>query len=653
MCAESVIEGKEINLNSIYYPIVGPVEPLPANVYPEKIVTGDTTRDSDPNLSSMIFSDFRGGTGLDVMEGFQTNRCWESSLYLRKAREITLAPLWTETTDENIMDGFPILIAHQRNDGTIMTVWGDDLWMYKPASDQYVDTTRNTGDDGGTFDLIVYWDAANEIEYIIVSKGTGYDYRDTSGTDTAAFTSSTQDADRFVLWDDRLWGISYQDSRSFWYAFVPGTETVLSKPPADFDFLRAIWVGPLVSGETAIHVLTFYGLWVYDAANDRWIDLQIFAQSEIRAGQIGLLYEVSDIAATWRFKHYIAAGSDLIVYDPFGQTVRIEGPGQPDGFSPFHRGEHITAIIPTARTLFLMTGTSATGSGASTGHIYAYDERGWYQVFEPLPLGLGTDHMPIAATVFRGGNLFRLYVMFADGAGSSAVHAIQYIDLPIDYGHPKDDSTFNYAAAGVLKTPWFHADQVDVDKLAVRLKVETSDTSTSGTVESVKIEYAIDYDEGSSDANYLTLGNSTFTDGLIDTDDTGVTVTTFVFPLDTVDLTVAPVGKVFKAIRFKVSLARGGTTTNSPRLISMTLEYRKKLTYKRSYRMIIDMSKFYKGLEVGDLRSAFNTVEQLETLAEFTFRENDSMYVDVYREAGQQETGFTQKGLVAIKVVEA
>ena len=98
---------------------------------------------------------------------------------------------------------------------------------------------------------------------------------------------------------------------------------------------------------------------------------------------------------------------------------------------------------------------------------------------------------------------------------------------------------------------------------------------------------------------------------------------------------------------------RGGTTDKGPRLIYRTLEYRKKLTYKRGYRMMLDLNKEYKAKSTVDLRKAFQTAEQSQTLVEFTFRENDSIYVDVYREAGEQFTGFTQGGRVAIRVLEA
>jgi hypothetical protein len=190
--------------------------------------------------------------------------------------------------------------------------------------------------------------------------------------------------------------------------------------------------------------------------------------------------------------------------------------------------------------------------------------------------------------------------------------------------------------------------------------VETSDTSTSGTVETVKIEYAIDYDEGSSDANYLTLANSTFTDGLIDTDDTGTTITTFVFPRETSDITVAPVGKTFKAIRFKVSLARGATTTNSPRLISMSLEYRKKLDELEGFEMNLDLSDISPdGRQSVEQRADLVAVRQSSTLVEFTYREDTNSgdprnyYVDLTGYQAIEDSGNEESGIVLVTLEEA
>ena len=268
-----------------------------------------------------------------------------------------------------------------------------------------------------------------------------------------------------------------------------------------------------------------------------------------------------------------------------------------------------------------------------------------------MPIQGGTGDGLVSAAYDK----YRLYIGSENGSGHGRM---AYIDLPQFVLNPKNTTTSEYAVSGELKTPWFHADQVDVDKLAVRLKVETADTSTSGTVESVKIEYAVDYLEtvSSADDQYLTLANSTFTDGLIDTDTTGVTQTIFEFPKNTADVSVAPIGKAFRAIRFKVSLARGGTATKSPRLISMTMEYRKKYERKEGYQFIIDLRDRYKGKTAAGMRSTLQTLAQSNTLSEFTFRDDAggtrNYYVDVRIPSGEETTGHLEDGQTLVEVKE-
>ena len=75
-----VVSENEVSINGVFFPIIGPVVEIPQNVYSQKQVFGDYTRDSNPRLSSITFSDFTGGIGLDTMQGFDTNRCWSTIL---------------------------------------------------------------------------------------------------------------------------------------------------------------------------------------------------------------------------------------------------------------------------------------------------------------------------------------------------------------------------------------------------------------------------------------------------------------------------------------------------------------------------------------------------------------------------------------------
>jgi len=119
---------------------------------------------------------------------------------------------------------------------------------------------------------------------------------------------------------------------------------------------------------------------------------------------------------------------------------------------------------------------------------------------------------------------------------------------------------------------------------------------------------------------------------------------------------------VFRSIRFKVSLARGGTTTLSPVLVSLTLEHRKKLDHKQGFRVQLDLRGGqrlfpYKGRTVNELRRDLLTILQSSTLLEFTFRDDSggtrNYFVDTFLQQNLEETGFNEAGVAVLELLEA
>lgn len=621
----------EVVINGIYFPIIGQVQEFPQNIFPPKRVDGDYTRDSNPRLSSITFSDFRGGIGLDIMQGNETNRFFSSSLNTGFKRSMTLAPLVVQTQDATTLT---VAFIGEYSD-VIYAAWGNDVWTYDNGLDNWSDTLHDLGTStttvrGGINVLL------SGTQYLIIASGSnGYSYWNNSSWQTSAKSTVA-----FADWDNRLWGISL--SGQLWYAFVPGTETddaqILSNASASkSQFVWRLFTGPDAAGENILYASTVDGLYAHDAANASWVKTDVPSPRHVYNGRG---------AGTWNGRIYFSQGLTLLEYDPrsgFGRNIGLD---LADGLPPEHES-YIANLGITNRRLYVSLRSDGNGTSST---IYAWDGVGWELLYDTSATLGNMDPLLISSSYGD----YRVWTTFNQSSGDPH---ISYQTIPLTIQSPKRNTAHKYAASGNLKTPWFHADQVDVDKLAVRAKVETSDTSTSGTVENVKVEYAVDYDEGSSDANYLTLANSTFTDGLIDTDDTGVTTTTFVFPLDSVDTTVAPVGKAFKAIRFKVSETRGGTNTNSPRWISLTLEYRKKLDYKQGFRVQLDLTKRWKEKSPSDLRASLQTILESTTLVEFTYRndtgETRNFYVDMFLQQGLEQTGYDERGTAVVDLLEA
>ena len=67
--ANKVSSNNEVYLNGVYYPVTRPIQSVLASIYPAKVVIGDTTRDSQIRSSVIAWADWRGGLGVNRMEG--------------------------------------------------------------------------------------------------------------------------------------------------------------------------------------------------------------------------------------------------------------------------------------------------------------------------------------------------------------------------------------------------------------------------------------------------------------------------------------------------------------------------------------------------------------------------------------------------------
>ena len=213
--------------------------------------------------------------------------------------------------------------------------------------------------------------------------------------------------------------------------------------------------------------------------------------------------------------------------------------------------------------------------------------------------------------------------------------------LPVDIINPSRVTEFEYAESGVHETPWFNAGQSEVDKLALRLKTEVQDVSST---ERVTVSYATDYSESYTEASVVTSASIGATAG----------IDTYTFG--------SSAGTAFRAIKFKLNLVRTTTTTTAnykkktPDVISLTLEWRKKLPAKWGHQVNVDLNKEYKGKTPQELRSALLTAIENTTLNEFTFRDDSggtrNFYVDVVSATGLEYSGHDERGMATISMVE-
>ena len=122
--ANKVIDKNEIYLDGTYYPLTRPVQSTLASLYPPKVTIGDTTRDSQTRASVISWSDWRGGIGVERMQGAaDADKAWYSTLQLRYRRHLVLPALAIETRAQ-LSDGTAVSGAI-----TFIAEKGDSLYV--------------------------------------------------------------------------------------------------------------------------------------------------------------------------------------------------------------------------------------------------------------------------------------------------------------------------------------------------------------------------------------------------------------------------------------------------------------------------------------------------------------------------------------------
>ena len=641
-----VIDTNEISLNGVYYPITRPIRSTLASIYPAKVVIGDTSKDDQLRSSIVAWSDWRGGIGINRMEGAaDVNRAWFSTCQLRYKNHLVLANLAVATTTPTHSLGQTTIGAINTFSSEVYAAWNGGngatpkIYKYANGGDTWSELTTSGITDEVT-DSVVFTDGLG-VSYLVFahydSNGSGYSYS-TNGT---SWPTDTKDTKFLAAWDDRLWGISNEGQ--LWSAAAVGTEYDDAVLPLADGSVTALFVARNALGVPIIYAATTEGLFAHDADNAMWEATQFTFPVHPDNGKG---------STRWRESVYIPSGNGIYKYinGSNSAVVSVVGPDRDDGMPSDKRGvirtiagshnELLIGIdaqvaplvdtydsIPRQWQSHMGSHVMADDTGYST--ILGYNELGWEVKWIASDNGTTFDYMHVSSAY----NKYRLWW------GVNGV--VNFMDLPKDIINPSEVDDFAYATTGVHETPWFNAGQSEVDKLALNLRIECQDLSAD---ETVLVQYATDYTETYTTA--VTLNTTTM----------GAAAGTYTYAFG------SSVGTSFRAIKFKLTLSRSTATTTglekfkSPDVISLTMEWRKKLPAKWGHTAEVDLNRPYRGKEPKDLRAALISAIESTTLVEFTFRDDSggtrNYYVDVTAAVGMEYTGRDERGSTQISVVE-
>ena len=653
--ANAVVEANEIFLNGYYYPLTRPIRSTLASLYPAKVVIGDTTKDSQQRASIVAWSDWRGGIGINRMEGAgDVNRAWFSELQLRYKNHLVLPGLVTETTSESHGLGSPTIGAINTLAGEVYAAWNGTssetpkLYKYNNTADRWWNGSANgtalttTNMTDMVTDSIVFTDSGGTTYLVFAhydANGSGHTY----SSDGSSWTTDTTDTKYLAVWDERLWGISH--AGQLWYATTIGTEINDAMLPLPDGSVTALFVARNAIGVPIIYAATTEGLFAHNADNAMWERTQMTFPTHPDNGKG---------TVTWRDSVYVPSGNGIYKYinGNNAAVITLVGPDRDDGLPSDKRGairfmagshNELLVGIDASAAPAAITSTSIPyqwishqGSAVippDTGYsgLYGYNEMGWENKWLSTESGRAFDSIHVSTA----------YDKYRAWWGHNNI--VHFMDLPKDIINPSEIGDFAYATTGVHETPWFNAGQSEVDKLALNLRIEAQDLSST---EKVKVEYAIDYDETDYTEVVEELTSSVM----------GASAGTKSYPFG------SSAGTAFRSIKFRLTLDRSTATTtglekfNTPDVVSLTLEFRKKLPAKWGHTVDVNLSNPYKGQEPKDMRSNLLDAIESTTLVEFTFRDDSggtrNYYVDVTAAQGIEFTGYDERGTTTIQLVE-
>jgi hypothetical protein len=610
MANDRAVERNTIIVDNKTYWARGKVRLFDAGQQPGKIVIGESSAADNPHASEWNIDDLRGGIGVEIADPTKdADRAWWSTAQLRYKGRIILPRLTTQTsTSPNVecqtLTGF-------KNE--MYATFGTAVHVYNNSTDTWgnsVNTLLNNATDakqglvGGT-------------ETLAIATGSEVDY----ATDSSTWARNTTDIKYLVFWKDLLWGISqagqlyYTDDLSAAWS----TDALLQLPD---NYVTGLLTARRPDGEEAIYAATKVGLFIHDDTNQRFLptDLQLPFHPDAGKG-----------VRVWRGSIFFPAGNSVYKMQAGGDTTIVVpvGPDRDHGLPSDKRGV-IVNLEPTHNDLIALldasqaSGVSAVQSRVSRGvgnhhgvttnskrgfsEILGWDERGW----EAKWLSTSSGRSLTASEVSSAYGSYRLW--WSENTN------VYYQSLPVDVVNPLQITNETYGTTATLETPWNDFNIRNQTKVALDVLVETINPTTD---ETVLVEYATDYSE-----SYTTLGTITTT---------GETKYRIVVGGN-------PVGEVFRAIKFRVTMARGTTTTNTPQLIKLTLVWRSVVALLWGVAADIDVNETSPDgrntkQQIADLKSSLAS----STLIEVTYRndntESQNYYMDMTDLQSLEEAG--------------
>ena len=634
-----VTDKNTISLGESLFNIVGKPQRRLVSIFPQKIVTGDYTNESNPLASVQVWDDPRAGIGVESWEQEVGSRPWYSTLSLRHNRHLVLQRRAVATADNDNVGADESISFLAELSQEIYATAVTKIYLYDDATDSWGSSLRTfasyvtdiiTAPISGTDTLIVA-QRSQPVDFTT----NGSSWTDESGAVNIELLA--------YGYRDLLWGISNTGELYFLSNFTAGwTQVATLRIP--YGEPTKLFVGPGPSGEDLLYCSTQVGLFVYDSANERFIQTELVLPFHEDNGRGVDIY---------RGAIFFSAGTSLYRYQP-GQESRIDiiGPDRDDGLPQGRQGVIKAAIKTHNDLIVLLDGSELSGAseaaelptftdGIHTGTVMpsgigrssvlglALPRAGWEVKWSSPTAGESVSANMLVTTAYTS---YRLWW--------SAGGTVYYQNLPTAIENPNQITNAQREASGIFETPWYDAGAVHQDKTALSFEIDSVHPSSS---ETVLLQYAVDYDDSDSALKNV--------------------ITKTVTSEESYSLPTAsePEGIVFRAIKAKLTLTRSSIRTSTPDVKKLALIFKKTNETLWGWDIVVDMRKGKQGQTPMEMRDYIfgagpDSLINKRELVPFTFRDEldneQNFWVMVTNVLAEEETGRDVSGLWRITVVE-
>lgn len=603
-----------LQLNGTWYrfPVLGTIQPGLASPFPQKTVIGEYERTDEQLASSYIIEDLGGGYGVEIMDPkTQFDRVWDSTVWTMDKNQITLPPRVKEIGSGTVT-GSKEISAGTQFAGAMYVAFADDVRKLE-SSDVLSANLRSLGSTAT--DAITF---ANNLYF---AYSTGHDYFNGS-----VWTTVAGSVDFFAPWDSKLWKIDRNGAN--FASSIDGVAWLAkaSIPGLENGDVRGLEVYFTPDNALHIHAVTKRGLWVYDATADVWRQT-MFQHARHPYG--------GDGHAVHRDALYSSAG--LTVYKFNANSVTNVGLDRDYGLPSAFRGR-VRRLFPSQNWLVGLVDASQaspvgppvrlgyyggvvaapTSSGFSA--LYLYNDRGWHYLWRS-----GSSARPSAWAGI--GDAYSDYRLYFGNDGK-----LYYIKLSVSVFNPlqsSDARAWGFAERGSLVTPWFPGTITEMDKVGLRLRLRTRDTTAT---ENVALSVGYDLDEA------FTLVDTATSPGRRE----------YFFG--------ERAGRTFDYIRLRFDLARGSDMSKTPALVYAALKYIQAPDVVWGLAATLDLSESVQGLTPRETIAVLEQLAALKTLIPTAWRDSGGTqherYMRLTRLVGQELAGPDGRGRWMIALTE-